>query len=54
MPTPGSDSISLDALVGYTIAGGKDKPVMTFGEDEDGEIYFTDSFGRIFWFASKE
>jgi quinoprotein glucose dehydrogenase len=38
-------------VANYTIAGGQDKPIMSFGEDEAGETYFTDSFGRIFWFA---
>ena len=41
-------------LGNYSIAGGEDKPVMSFGEDQGGEIYFTDSFGRIFTFTSKK
>ena len=41
-------------LANYSIPGGENKPVMTFGEDQSGELYFTDSFGRIFTFASGE
>jgi len=41
-------------LANYSIPGGENKPVMSFGEDESGELYFTDGFGRIFWFASGE
>ncbi len=37
----------------YSIPGGENKPVMTFGEDQAGEMYFTDSFGRLFWFKDK-
>jgi quinoprotein glucose dehydrogenase len=30
----------------------QDVPVITFGEDEQGEIYFSDAFGRMFMFKS--
>ncbi len=30
----------------------KNMPVVTFGEDEEGEVYFTDAFGFIYRFAS--
>lgn len=30
---------------------GENIPVITFGEDEAGEVYFSDSFGRIFHFT---
>ena len=39
-------------VANYTIPGGENKPVMSFGEDQSGELYFTDGFGRIFTFAS--
>ena len=32
-------------------AAGTSIPVITFGEDEQGEVYLSDAFGRIFWFA---
>lgn len=33
---------------------GDNLPVMTFGEDEAGEVYFTTPFGQIFTFAKSE
>jgi quinoprotein glucose dehydrogenase len=33
---------------------GDNVPVITFGEDESGELYFSDSFGRIFHFVKSE
>lgn len=33
---------------------GENVPVITFGEDEQGEIYFSDPFGRIFKFAESK
>ncbi len=33
---------------------GENIPVITFGEDEAGELYFSDSFGRIFHFVKAE
>jgi quinoprotein glucose dehydrogenase len=30
-------------------AEGDNLPVVTFGEDEQGEVYLSDAFGRIFW-----
>ncbi len=32
-------------------AAGTSVPVVTFGEDEQGEVYLSDAFGRIFWIA---
>ena len=39
----------------YTIPLGPVEPlnIMSYGQGPDGEIYFTESFGRIFWFAPK-
>ena len=31
-----------------TISGVDNMPIVTFGEDEDGEVYFTIAFGRIY------
>ncbi len=31
----------------------KNMPVITFGEDEEGEVYFTDTFGAIYRFVGK-
>jgi glucose/arabinose dehydrogenase len=33
---------------------GENIPVITFGEDEAGEVYFSDAFGRIFHFVKAE
>lgn len=33
---------------------GENIPVITFGEDESGELYFSDSFGRLFHFVKSE
>ena len=33
---------------------GENVPMITFGEDEAGELYFSDSFGRIFHFVESE
>jgi len=33
---------------------GENIPVITFGEDEQGEVYFSDSFGRIYQFVTAE
>jgi quinoprotein glucose dehydrogenase len=33
---------------------GDNIPVITFGEDESGELYFSDSFGRLFHFVKSE
>lgn len=33
---------------------GENVPMITFGEDEAGEVLFTDSFGRIFQFARRK
>jgi quinoprotein glucose dehydrogenase len=33
---------------------GESVPVVTFGEDEAGEVYFSDSFGRIFHFVKAQ
>ena len=46
------DMQAKEVRANYAIPGGKNKPVMSFGEDQAGELYFTDSFGRIFTFAS--
>lgn len=35
----------------YSLGGGENKPVITYGEDESGEAYFTDHFGFIWWFT---
>lgn len=39
-------------VANHEIKGVTDTPVITFGEDEAGELYFTDVFGRIFTFRS--
>ncbi len=43
-------------VANYTIPHGPVEPlnIMSYGEDENGEVYFTESFGRIFWFAPKK
>lgn len=33
---------------------GENIPVITFGEDEVGEVYFSDAFGRLFHFVKPE
>jgi glucose/arabinose dehydrogenase len=38
------------AVVSNRPIAGENVPVITFGEDEAGEVYFSDSFGRIFRF----
>jgi hypothetical protein len=35
----------------YSITG-KNQPIMSFGEDQSGEIYFTTPFGQLFQFKS--
>lgn len=48
------DDKAKKVVANYTIAGGENKPVMSFGTDQADEIYFTDSFGRIFTFRSTD
>ena len=43
------DAAKLNA--NYKLGGAEDKAIITFGEDDNGELYFTDTFGRIFWFV---
>jgi quinoprotein glucose dehydrogenase len=47
------DDASKRVLGNHPIPG-DNMPVITFGEDEAGETYFSDSFGRIFHFVSAE
>lgn len=48
-------ALKYDAATGKVIENrpieSSNVPVMTFGEDESGEVYCTDSFGQIHWFA---
>lgn len=48
-------ALRYDAKLGKTVENrsiaGDNIPVITFGEDEAGEIYFSDSFGRLFHFV---
>jgi quinoprotein glucose dehydrogenase len=37
-------------IANYSLGKSENKPVITFGEDEAGEVYFTDFFGFIWWF----
>lgn len=40
------------AKVNYSLEG-KDHPVMSFGNDQQGELYFTTTFGHLYRFATK-
>jgi quinoprotein glucose dehydrogenase len=44
------DSERKKVVANYSLHGGENKPVITYGEDEAGEVYFTDAFGFIWWF----
>jgi quinoprotein glucose dehydrogenase len=41
-------------VVANYLLQGDNLPVMTYGEDESGEVYFTTTFGQIFTFAKAE
>lgn len=45
----------LQTVANYTLTGptGDTQPVMSFGEDEAGEIYFTTPFGQLWTFAAE-
>jgi quinoprotein glucose dehydrogenase len=47
------DPASNRVVANHPIAG-ENIPVVTFGEDETGETYFSDSFGRVFHFVKAD
>ena len=49
------DADANKVVANYRIAGGESPPldIVSFGEDQEGEVYLVESLGRIFKFKSK-